>query len=100
MSRITEWFINNKPSENVYNVCTGQSYDYKTIAQKIVQICSKSLQIKPLLKGLGVEYSGDNSKLMNEISDFEFTSIDDGLRSMLSWFEQNKTSIKEELFEY
>jgi GDP-L-fucose synthase len=98
--KITKWFIDNKSSEKVYNICSGQTHDYQSLAKRIVNISSKNLEVKSLFDGLGDEYSGDNSLLLSEIQDFEFTPINDAIKSMYEWYNSNKQIIKKELFEY
>lgn len=91
--RIVDWFIKNKPSSNTYNICTGKIIDFKTVAKKIVSISNRSLNIKVEKSGLGKEYSGDNALLLKELKNFEFTSIDDSLKSLYDWYYQNKQKI-------
>ena len=98
--RITDWFINNKPQHKVYNVCSGDVQDYQGIAEKINSLSNKNLSIDVFNDGLGVEYSGDNTRLLEELKDFEFTPINESLNSMINWFENNKEKIDEVLFEY
>lgn len=93
--KIVEWFILNKPQKNVYNVCSGKKYDLKTLAQKVIQIANKDIEIKIKTEGLGQEYSGDNSRLLNELKYFEFNSIDNSIKSMLDWYTCNKHLINE-----
>ena len=90
LTKIVQWFINNRPQKNVYNVCTGKVNDFKTIAEKIINISGKDLNIAVKCEGLGREYSGDNSLLMNEIKKFEFSSIDESIRALYNWYDSNK----------
>ena len=98
--RITEWFINNQSSYRTYNVCSGKTIDYLTLANKINKLSGKNLPIRAMQPGLGVEYSGNNDRLVKELKGFGFTPIDDALVSMLEWTKNNKSIIKAELFEY
>ena len=85
-----EWFINNKPRKKVYNVCSGKVYDRKSLAEKIVKASGKKLDIEIETKGLDREYSGNNSLLLDEIKNFEFTPIGDSIKKLYWWYEQNK----------
>lgn len=87
--RIVDWFLNNRPQYNVYNVCTGNSVDLKTLADKILQISGKKLHVIIKKSGLGREYSGDNSLLMNELPDFRFTPLEDSIRELYRWYGLN-----------
>ena len=94
--KIVKWFINNKPKKNVYNVCTGNINDFKTIAEKIIKISGKKLDIIIKTDSLGREYSGDNSLLLNELKGFEFSLIDDAIKDLYNWYELNKHIIEKD----
>ena len=101
--KVVEWFVENKPKKNVYNVCHGKPFAWRDIAEKVVKISSKDLEIT--VGGSGKEYSGNNSLLLNEIKDLTLTPIDVSLRNMYEWYEENKHILKEEIllgkkFEY
>jgi len=91
--KIVRWFIEHKPKNNVYNVCTGRVYDFKSLAEKIVNISGKKLKIVIKRKGLGKEYSGDNSLLLSEIKDLKFSRMEDSLKALYSWCNLNQGMI-------
>jgi UDP-glucose 4-epimerase len=92
--KIIGWFIDHQPKTNIYNVCTGKVYDFKSLAEKIVKISGKKLKIIIKQEGLGKEYSGDNSLLMRELADFKFTPIDESLKYLYDWCSLNKQLFK------
>jgi len=92
--KIVKWFIDNKPKNNIYNVCTGEVIDFKTLAEKIIKISGKDLDINIKIDGLGREYSGDNSLLMDELKDFQFSPICDKIKDLYDWYDSNKHIIK------
>jgi len=94
--KIVNWFINNKTQKNVYNVCTDNVNDFKTLAEKIIKISGKRLDINIKTEGLGREYSGDNSLLLKELKDFEFISIDESIEALYDWYESNKHIIEKD----
>jgi GDP-L-fucose synthase len=94
--KIVRWFINNKPQKNIYNICTGTIIDFKTIAEKIIKISGKNLDITIKTEGLGREYSGDNSLLLNELNGFEFSSIDESIKALYDWYDLNKHIIEKD----
>ena len=94
--RVVEWFINNKPKYNAYNVCTGSTYDFKALAQKIIKISGKKLSLKIETDRLGREYSGDNSLLLNELKNFKFSPIDESIKSLFDWYDSNKQMIEKD----
>ena len=96
LARVVKWFIDNEPKNKVYNVCPGQVYDLKTIAEKIIKISGKDLNIEIKEKKLGREYSGDNALLTNELTWFKFSSTNDKIRELYNWYDLNKGLIKKE----
>ena len=98
--RIVKWFIDNKPQKQVYNVCSGQSFDFKALAKKILKISGKRLEIIIKNESLGREYSGDNTLLMNELKACIFTPIDDAIKALYHWYDSNKHSLDKDNFHY
>ncbi len=91
--RIVRWVIDNNPKHKTYNVCTGKTISFEAIAKMIVGLSGKNLKVRFEKEGEGVEYSGDNSLIMGELKDFKFTSIDESVRSLYGWYEENKEDI-------
>ncbi len=84
--KIVQWFIENKPKKKIYNVCRGQVIDFQSIAEKVVKFSGKNLEIKIKNKGLGQEYSGDNSLLLNELKGLSFKPTDEAIKELYEWF--------------
>ncbi len=87
--RIMEYFIQKNPSEKIYNVGTGKPIDLLTLAKKINQIGDFESKIIIEKEGLNKEFSCDNKKLINEIRDFEFTSIDKAIKNLYEYYKEN-----------
>ena len=98
--KVIEWFMNNKPTKKVYNVCSGKVYDYVTLAERLLKITSKDLYIDIKDGTLRHEYSGDNSRLQKEIDGLSFCGIDEAMYKTYDWYVRNKELIKGELFVY
>lgn len=92
--KIIRWFILHTPRRKVYNVCTGQVNDLKTLAEKVIKISGKKLEIIVEKDGLNREYSGDNSLLLGELKIFEFSPIDESIEDLYNWYNSNKHLIK------
>ncbi len=84
--KIVSWFIKNKPKYKVYNVCTGKTVAFKTIAEKIVKISGRKAKVDIGSAGLGKEYSGDNSLLIGELNDFTVSSFDKSIKALYEWY--------------
>ena len=67
---------------NIINITPSKSISLYEIA-KIVSKGRVDIRIKnPVLNN---EYTGDNTKLLNEINSFEFTSIETGLKKLYQY---------------
>ncbi len=88
--KILDFFIkNDRLKYNHYNVCTGQKVDLLSLANKIRNYSSKDLEIRIAKKGLNKEYTGDNTRLIEEVKDLEFTPIDKSVQELYDWYNSN-----------
>lgn len=76
-----------------YNVCTGTVIDLKTLASKIRTVSGKKCRIIVEKRGLRLEYSGNNKRLMKELGKFNFTSMDTALQELYDWYNSHKQYI-------
>ena len=83
--KIVEKFIANAPKHNIYNLTTGSKIDLVTIAKKINSISDFKSEVIVKNPGLGIEYSGSNSRLQKEI-DFRFTPFDNALKELFKYY--------------
>lgn len=90
---ITKWFIENQPQWKTYNVCTGEVFDLLTLAKKILAISGKNLNMIVKDNGLDVEYSGNNTRLVNEIGGCDFVNMDSAIAKLYNWYLLNENSI-------
>lgn len=88
--KVVKWVIANHPKKKVYNVCSGKVYDFKTVAQKVSGLSESKLDIIVKKEGLGIEYSGDNSRLMQEMTGIQFWGLDDSVADLFNWYRENK----------
>jgi len=94
---ITEWFITNTPKHKHYNVCTGRTLELRSIAEKVLAASGKILDIGVAKMGLGKEYGGDNSRLLEELKGYRFTDMNDSIRDLYRWYEANRHMISRDL---
>ena len=91
--KIVEYFVNNKTKNRIFNVTPTGSIDLLTIANLINKVSESKSEIRVLNEGIGVEYSGDNSKLMSEMGDFPFISPEAAIANLFKYYK----SIKDKL---
>jgi len=67
---IINHFIENDSPEKIYNIGTGKSVDLLSLAEIINEIADKKSEVIVKNEGFNREYTGDVSRLMEEIRDF------------------------------
>lgn len=93
LHKIIEHFVNHDVKEKIFNVTPIQSIDLITIANIIKKISSNNIEIQVLNEGTGVEYSGDNEKLLSEIGDFRFISYEAAIADLYEYYTKIKSSL-------
>jgi GDP-L-fucose synthase len=96
LCRIVDYFIENKANHKFYNIGPEKHLDLLSIAEKIKKISGRKFEMNVKKKELNKEYSCDNSRLMEELGDFKFTDIDESIKQLYDWYEENKDKIKKE----
>ncbi len=94
--KITEWFVNNNCKDRIYNVCTGETIDLLTLAKRILEVANKKLDIKIAKEGVGTVYSGDNTKLLGEMVNYQFKEMSNCLDEVFHWYWDNRSYINKE----
>ena len=94
---VLEHFIEHNPSKKAFNITPDQSIELLQIARIIKNISGKEIDINVSQDGLGLEYSGDNLLLKNEIPELTFTPIEKSIEDLYNWYLQNKLTIHKEV---
>jgi len=94
---ILDYFIENKGQYSSYNVTPDKSIELYKLAEKVIEISGKNLPVLVDQPGLGLEYSGDNARLHNEIKNLKFPSIDKSIEKLYKWYSDNINLIDKEI---
>ena len=94
---ILEYLIHNEPAYKCYNITPTESVELKTCAEMVRKISGKDIPILVAQDGMGIEYTGDNARLRNEIPDVSFTPIETSIHKLYTWYEQNISQIDRNL---
>lgn len=81
------WFIENKPAYHDYNICSGKKILLSDIAEKVNTISGKGLPVLIKSEGFNLEYTGDNSRLKSEMTDFQVEKIEESIRKLYHWYD-------------
>lgn len=86
---ILDYFISNEAKFKSYNIAPDESIDLITISRIINEISDYKSKIVVLKKGLNKEYTGDNSRLRNEIPQIKFTDYREGIEKLFRHYKEN-----------
>jgi len=71
-----------------YNVAPDKSISLIEIADLVNRIAKKPVPVKTINPGLNYEYTADNSRLKQEMSNFKFTSYENGLKILYKYYSE------------
>ena len=93
LGMIVEYFIENRPREKIYNVVPDYKMELLALARKVNEISGKNLEIRVGSPGMGKEYTGNNSRLVEEIKEIKFTPIDVAIAKLYGWYDEHKREL-------
>ena len=93
-SKIIEKLIHVKSDIRIMNVTPSESTDLISINGYIQKLLGIDTDFEILNSGYGVEYTGNNTNLLNCIGDFKFMSIEKSIEHLVSFYSMNKQIIK------
>ncbi|MGN0014026.1 MAG: NAD-dependent epimerase/dehydratase family protein [Candidatus Gastranaerophilaceae bacterium] len=82
MQQIIEYFIENKPLDNIINITPTNSISLVEIAEIVNNFSDKKVKIIIKNSVMNNEYTGDNSLLIKNIPCIKFTKIELGLKKL------------------
>lgn len=94
-SRIIELLINKRTGSRIFNTTPTDSIDLLSIANIINQLGSHKSEIQILNKGIGVEYTGCNQRLLSELGGFKFMSYQDSISALYVYYKKNLHMLNE-----
>jgi len=94
---ILDYFISNDGKFKSYNVTPDSAIELYKAADKVRKISGKDLPIIVGKPGMGLEYSGSNARLRNEIANLKLTNIYDAIKKLYHWYLENKYLINRDL---
>jgi GDP-L-fucose synthase len=95
---VVDHFIENPAKHRSYNVTPDETVYLYDLVGKIREVAGKrDLPIVVKEDGIDREYSGDNSRLKNEVPSFQPTPFTKSLPKLYRWYEENKSAIDKNL---
>ncbi|MDD5197121.1 MAG: NAD(P)-dependent oxidoreductase [Candidatus Omnitrophota bacterium] len=90
---ILVFFVNNKTKKKIFNITPAEPIDLVAIARLINKISGNKCEIKVLNPGIGVEYSGDNKRLLSEIGKFKFIAYEKAIADLFGYYKKIKDTL-------
>ncbi|HET7213528.1 MAG TPA: NAD(P)-dependent oxidoreductase, partial [Terriglobia bacterium] len=100
LAAIVRWFIDHAAPERAYNVCTGAPAALSALAGIVAEVSGRNPEIVVREPGLGVEYSGDNARLMAALGGFRFTEMRESVGRLYAWHEAHKHAVDPALLRF
>lgn len=94
---ILDYFLKNSAKYKAYNVTPDKSIELLQLAQEVKKVSKIELPILVKNTGLGLEYSGDNTRLHQEIKDLKFTPHIVAIQKLYNWYLKNQQNIDKNL---
>ncbi len=93
LARLVEHFIGKDGRHRFYNATPDKSVDLLSIAKLVNEVSGHEMPIEVKNPGMGREYSGNNTRLREEIPGFEFTTLESGVRQLYEWYLERREKI-------
>lgn len=82
MEKIVEYFVSHFPTDKVINITPTNSISLLEIAKIVNSFGKKKVDIRIKNEVLNNEYTGDNTLLLKNYPELQFTNIKDGLKKL------------------
>lgn len=90
---VIDYCIEKNPAHKTYNITPDQSMELLDLAKMVKKISGKELPIVVKYKTMGIEYSGDNSRLRKEAGEMKLTSIGVAIKKLYKWYLENRSLV-------
>ena len=84
--RIIQWFIEHEPRYKTYNVASGKGIDLLTIANLVNEISGNNMPIYVCKPGMGLEYTANTGRLMEECGNLSLTGLQESIEKLLDYY--------------
>lgn len=88
--RMVEIFLRKELFYHTYNMVSGRRISLKEICEIVSKISGRQLPVFVCKDGLGNEYTASNERFLKEFPDFRFTDIEEAIKSLYEWYQDNE----------
>ena len=96
---VLEYFIEHEAKYKCYNVTPDEETELLQAAQTVQQVGGRNNEISVAMPGYGLNYSGSNARLRNEIKDLQFTPLEKAIAEMMSYYRKNQNQLDQNLLQ-
>lgn len=93
---ILEFFIENPPEYKSYNIVPDEKIELLEIARIIKDLTKTDSEIIVKNEGYGLDYTGSNKRLKNELTNVNFTDIKISIERLYNWYSETKNLVNKE----
>jgi len=93
LSKIIDYFINNNPKYQFYNIGAGVRYELLSIAKRINLLNNYSLNIVVQKQGFNKEYTCNNDRLLSEIKGLKITPLSLSIINLYNYYKENRRKL-------
>jgi UDP-glucose 4-epimerase len=94
---VVEWFLEHGGAHKAYNVTPDASCRLRELAELVVRLSGKDLPIVVGQEGMGLEYTGDNSRLRAELPELRLTRLEEAVQRLYAWYADHRDVIDREV---
>jgi len=93
LARIVRWFMDKEPRYKRYHVCRGEKADLYSLAVMVRETLGIDCDITVAMEGWKPPYTGSNERLLQELGMFQFTSFEESIQKLCSYYREHLREI-------
>lgn len=82
-----------QPKHHSYNAVSGMPVDLYYLAELVRKISGKTLDIIVCRDGYANEYTASNTRIMEELGNFQYTAIENSVELLYRWYESRQKDL-------
>lgn len=91
---VIDAILKKKPKQKVYNVVPDETVDLVKISDIVNELRGRKNEVRIITPGIGLEYTGDNSRIRREFPAIKFTGIKEGVAALYKWYSKNLETVE------
>lgn len=94
---ILEFFIENKTKHKTYNITPDTETELLDVAKQVQKIGRKNNPIQVAKQGYGLNYSGSNARLREEMPQLSFTPLETAIEKLFNYYRMHQNLLDRQL---